>query len=161
MSRTGTLRLLALITLAVVVFSTAEPAMSATPTDFAAASNSINGAYLAVSQAQEKGGNVTGLVVRLNEALGLLMEAGAKNSTDPVQAALYLQNATSLARSVALEAPGIGRAGAAARTTQEYVSVGSAIAIVVVAAALYVFGERIYHSVWLRLYSGHLVKKVG
>ena len=26
---------------------------------------------------------------------------------------------------------------------------------------IYIYGERLYHRLWLRVYSGHVVKKVG
>ena len=137
------------------------PASSASPSDFTAASGSIGAAYLAVSQAQQSGGNVTGLVASLNVALGLYTRAQAENRSDPARASSDLQNATLIAQTIEQDAPVIGQAGAAARQTQEYVSAAAAAAIVAVAGLLYFFGERIYHRLWLRLYSGYTVKKVG
>ena len=139
----------------------AAPAAAASRSDFVSASGSIGAAYAAVSRAQQEGGNVSGLVASLNLALGLYTEAQSVNQSSPALATADLQNATGIADGVALAAPSVGQEGRAARQAQEELSVGSAAAIVAVAAILYVYGERIYHRLWLRLYSGYLVKKVG
>ncbi len=147
--------------IALSAVSTAPMANAASPSDFTSASNSIGAAYLAVSHAQQQGGNVSALVDSLNMALGLYTRAQAENSSSPSKATSDLQNATVIAQQVALAAPTVGQAGAAARQTQEYASVGAAAVIIAIAALLYVYGEKIYHRIWLRLYSGYVVKRVG
>lgn len=161
MKRVGIIGAFVILFVAFAAFPAADPVRAASPSDFAGASGSIGTAYLAVSRAQQDGGNVSGLVTNLNVALELYTKAQSENSSNPARALADLQNATTIAQQVALEAPGIGQTGAAARQAQEYISVGSAVAIVAVAALLYVYGERIYHRLWLRMYSGYLVKKVG
>jgi hypothetical protein len=153
---------LAVVALAVLFMaSTATQASAAGPGTFASASSAIASAYLAVNQAHSDGGNVTALVASLNVALGLYATAQAENATRPSLAATDLQNATVIAQTVASEAPAIGTQGLAARQAQEELSLGSAAAIVVIAALVYVFGDRIYRRAWLRVYSGFVVKKVG
>ena len=89
------------------------------------------------------------------------MRAQAENAADPPKASSDLQNATLIAQQVAQEAPAVGQAGTAARQSQEYLSLGSAAAIIVVAALIYVYGDRVYRRIWLRLYSGYTVTKSG
>ena len=148
-----------LVAMALVLF--ANPALAAAPPVFVGASNSIGTAFIAVDHAQQLGGNVTGLVASLNVALGLYMRAQAENSSDPSRAAADLQNATTIAQEVSLEAPAIGTDGSAARQAQEEVSIGAAVAIIAIGVLLYLYGERIYHRLWLRLYSGYVVKEIG
>jgi hypothetical protein len=161
LSRSYFLGLFVLAIFGIALALAPAPAFPASPADFSFASGSIGAAYVAVSHAQQDGGNVSGLVANLNVALGLYMRAQAENPANPSRASSDLQNATQIAQHVALEAPAVGGSGLAARRTQEYLSVGSAAAVLAVAAALYIYGERIYHMVWLRLHSGHVVKKVG
>lgn len=155
------LGLLAIIVVASVLLSSAAPALSATAPNFASASSSISSAYVAVSRAQSQGGNVTGLVASLNSALALYSKAVQENQTDPAAASADLQSATLTANQVSAAAPGVGQEGAAARLAQEELSVGGAVAIIVLAGVIYLFGDRIYHRAWLRLHSGYMVKKVG
>jgi hypothetical protein len=155
------LGLLAVFILALALAQMPTLSVAASPSSFSAASTSISTAFVAVSQAQQDGGNVTGLVASLNTALGLYAKAQGENGNNPALALTDLQNATAMAQQVTLAAPAIGQAGLSARQAQEYLSVGSAAGIVAIAALLYVYGERIYHRLWLRLYSGYTVKTVG
>lgn len=161
MSRAWIAALLVFIVFFAASAESPPPSTAATGQDFASSSAAISQAYLAVSAAQKDGGNVTGLVASLNTAVGLYSEAQAENGTSPAAAAQHLAEASATAQQVAQAAPGIGRAGLAARQFQEEVSLGAAVAIVALGAVLYVFGERIYHRLWLRAYSRHLVRKIG
>lgn len=155
------LRLAALLLVAIAFASTADHVSAASPATFSSASGAISTAFVAVHQAGNDGGNVTGLVASLNAALQLYSQAEAENATQPAKASSDLTNATQIANGVSAEAPAIGQQGAAARQTQLELSIGSATVIVVLAALIYVFGDRIYRRAWLRLYSGYTVKKVG
>jgi hypothetical protein len=123
--------------------------------------SAVQSAFVAAQSAGKEGGNVSGLVAKLNVALGLIRVAVAENSTDPSQAAADLANATQIAQGVSSSAGQVGAAGAAARQLQFYISVGSAVAIVVIAAGVYLYGDRLYRRLWLRVYGGHVVSKVG
>ena len=138
-----------------------SPASSAQPADFGSTSAAIASAYATLASAAREGGNVTALVSRLNVALGLYSRAEAENQSEPLVASQDLMEATAIAQNVSQSAPGVGQAGSAARQLQEELSVGSAAAILAVAAVLYAYGEKIYHRLWLSLYSGFVVKKVG
>ena len=161
MKRASVLGVLFAVTLTLSIIPVGPTAQAAPSSDFTSASSSIGTAFLAVSRAQQDGGNVTGLVASLNLALGFYARAQGENGSSPAQASVDLQNATAIAQQVALAAPAVGRAGAAARQVQVETSVAAAVAIVAIAVGLYFFGERIYHRLWLRVYSGYVVKKVG
>ena len=104
---------------------------------------------------------MTKLIASFNVALALYAKAQGVNSTQPGAATSDLQNATQIADAISADAPLVGQQGAAARQTQLELSVGSAAAVVALAALIYVYGDRIYRRAWLRLYSGYLVKKIG
>lgn len=125
------------------------------------AQSQIAQAYAAVRSAQQKGGNVTSLVAQLNSAISLVQQGDSVNATDPARAQSLYAEASAIAQQVLQAAPGVGQAGAAARQLQEALSIGAAGAVVVFAALLYLYGERIYHRFWLWAYSGYTVKKVG
>jgi hypothetical protein len=155
-------RLLALAALAALAFTTPfESAGAATQTQFSAADTAVQTAFIAVHNADAKGGNVSSLIAQLNEAIQMIQAAQALNATNPAGALADLGNATTLANEVAAAAPAVGDQGASAKQSQFDVSVGSAIAIVVIAAAIYAFGDRIYRGAWLRMYGGYVVRKIG
>jgi hypothetical protein len=161
MSRHGAHRFIALVIVMGALLFQARPATAATSQDFSSASSSIASAFSAVKAAQHDGGNVSKLVSALNIALGLYMQAQAENSANPTKASTDLQNATLMAQQVSASAPSIGQAGASARQTQELVSIASAVGVLIVAALVYFYGEGIYRRIWLRVYSNHVVRKVG
>jgi len=150
--------LLVILTLVLFVPATAR---AATSSSFVSADASVQTAFLAVHSAEARGGNVSGLDAQLNTAIGLIQSANSENSTNPAQATRDLQNATNIAQSVEAEAPTIGQQGASARQLQLEVSIGLAAVMVAVAAALYVMGDRISRRLWLRMYGGYVVRKVG
>jgi hypothetical protein len=55
----------------------------------------------------------------------------------------------------------VAQQGISARHSQDELSVISAVVIIDVAIVLYTYGDRIYRRIWLRIYGGHLVRKVG
>ena len=118
-------------------------------------------AFVAVQSAGKDSGNVTSLVTELNVALTLIQNASLENSTKPAQADSDLNSALAIAQRVQASAATVGHQGIAARQFQFDLSVGSAIAIVGIAIALYVYGDRIYYRLWLRMYGSHVVRKGG
>ena len=153
----------ALLTVAVVsLMLMSTPAASAAGNaSFSGTSSAVQSAFVAVQTAGKDGGNTTSLVTQLNTALALVQKASTENSTNPAQAAADLQSALSIAQGVQAFAAGVDRQGIAARQLQFEVSIVSAVVIVGIAVALYVYGERMYRRLWLRVYGGHVVKKVG
>jgi hypothetical protein len=156
------LRSVALLALVLVV------ALAASPPSFAISQSSVDGGYSAVQAgfvaaqgAAREGGNVSALTAQLNAALSLIRSAVAENATDPAQASADLASAVLMAQNVTSAAGAVGQAGAAAKLVQLYVSLGSAVVILALAAVVYLFGDRAYHRLWLRAYGGHVVKKVG
>lgn len=146
---------LAIIFSSVVISSSSE---AASPAQFSSTNSAIASAFVAAQSAEEKGGNVSGLVVILNEALGLVQNAESENATNPTQASTDLQNATTLAEMVSSEAVQIGQSGAAARMTRVMESIGASAVIVVVAVLIYIFGDRIYRRIWFYIYRDFIVK---
>ncbi len=134
---------------------------AASQTDYSNAMQQIGSAFSATYTADMQGGNVTSLVSQLNGALQLVSKAASENSTQPTQASTDLQQAVTIAKSVQAAAGGVGQTGAAARQTQLYISVGSAAVIIAIASLVYVFGDRIYRRLWLRVYGNYEVKKIG
>lgn len=134
---------------------------AANSSNFTSANSAINSAFSATRGAEQSGGNVSALIAKLNVALSLVQKAQSENASNPTQASLDLQNATQIADQVSTSAPSVARAGSAARETQYAESIGSSIAIVILALLVYLYGARVYHLVWFYLYKNHLVKKGG
>jgi len=126
--------------------------------DFNSANSAISAAFVATYNAQKNGGNVTTLVNELNAAVALVEKAQAENSTNPSQAASDLQNATLIANLVQSQSSSISRSGASALQVRNSESIGSAIAIAVIAALIYIYGGRIYQRVWFYAYRNYVVK---
>ena len=135
-----------------------KPANAASSSDFASANSAINSAFVATHNAEQSGGNVTGLIAKLEISLGLVQKAQAENATNPSQALADLQNATQIANQVSAQAPAIMQAGSSARQTLYGESIGSAVAILVLASLVYIYGGRIYHLIWFYLYRNQNVR---
>jgi len=158
----STLKVTLLVVIAVLSLVVGpQVASAANQASFSGASSAVQGAFVAVQTAGKDGGNITSLLAQLNGALALVQKATAENSTKPAQAAADLNSAVTIAQGVQAASATVAQQGVSARQLQLEVSIGSAIAIVGVAIALYVYGDRIYRRIWLRIYRGHMVKKVG
>ena len=149
------------LVLAALFLIGAPSASAAGPGSFSGASSAVQGAFVAVQTAGRDGGNTTGLVAQLNSALALIQKANAENASDPAQAAADLQSAQRIAQEVQASAPSVDQQGVSARQLRLEVSVASAAAVVLVAAAVYLYGDRAYRKLWLRVYAGHVVRKGG
>ena len=135
--------------------------MAASQASFNGASSAVQRAFVAVQGAGKDGGNVTSLVAELNGALALVQKASSENSSNPTQAASDLNSALAIVQVVQASAASVAQQSLAARHFQIELSVGSATAILVIAFALYAYGDWIYHRLWLRVYGGHVVKRIG
>src|SRR5487761_520560 len=135
-----------------------KPANAASSSDFASANSAINSAFIATHNAEQSGGNVTGLIAKLEISLGLVQKAQVENVTNPSPALADLQNATQIANQVSAQAPAIMQAGSSARQTLYGESIGSAVAILVLASLVYIYGGRIYHLIWFYLYRNQNVR---
>lgn len=152
--------IIALALACLVTFGT-PAALAATPASFSGASSAVQQAFVAVKKAGNDGGNVSSLVAELNGALALIQKAESENSSNPAQAGADLQSALAMAQGVQAEAPAVAQQGASARQFQFILSVTVSAVIVGVAVALYVYGDRLYRRVWLRIYGGSVVSRVG
>ncbi len=134
------------------------PAGAVTQSDLSGANTAIQSAFTATYNAEKSGGNVSSLVNELKTAVQLVQKASAENATNPAQASIDLGNATQLAQRVAAQSLPVAQAGSAARQSLRLRSVGSAAAIVVIAALVYLYGGRVYHRLWLRMYRDYVVR---
>jgi hypothetical protein len=148
-----------MVSILVVAMLVGSPSVTGASTSaFGTATSAIDSAYVAVLSAQHDGGNVSFLTAKLNTALGLVENAQAENATDPSGATLDLQNATRISLQVSNEGPTVAQEGASLRQTTMLVSIGTASAIVIIAALVYVFGGRLYRGIWLYIYRNYTVR---
>jgi len=152
---------LLIVLFAVMLVVGSQGVSAASPATFNGAASAVQNAFVAVQAAGRDGGNISSLVVKLNDALALVQKASAENATAPSQALVDLQSATSLAQGVQSSAATVAQQGTSARQLQLELSVTAAAVIVGIAVAFYVYGDRIYRRLWLRMYRGQVVKKVG
>jgi hypothetical protein len=131
---------------------------AATNAQFGSATNAIVSAFVAVHNAGQDGVNVSDFVTKLNVALDLVGEAQAENATNPMQATADLTNATSIAESVTAASASAAQSGSKARQVTVETSIGAASAIVIAAALIYAFGDRIFRRLWLFAYGNFVVR---
>lgn len=121
---------------------TATHSGAASSSDFVSANSGINSAFVATHSAEQSGGNVTGLVAKLDISLSLVQKAETENATNPSQATTELQNATQIANQVSTLAPAIAQAGFQARQTLYVESIGGAVGILILGGLIYIYGAR-------------------
>jgi hypothetical protein len=139
------------------IILTGSFAQAASTTDFSSATGAIGTAFAATYNAGQSGGNVSQLVLKLNLALSLVQDAKAENATDPSQAAAYLRNATLTAESVVAASGSVAQMGRASRQMTEFISAETACFIVVAAALICIYGDRLYRRLWLFVYKDFLL----
>ena len=148
------------ITLIVLVISTTPiSSHGATGGQLETAANSVNSAFSSVYYAEQNGGDVSALVVKLNTAIFLIQKAQAENATDPDAATADLSNATTIAQMVSLNSSSVSTSGLMARQLSLYESLGTVAAALGLAALAYLKGDRVYRRLWLYVYRNHVVKK--
>jgi len=101
-------------------------------------------AFVAVAEAERLGGDVSGLVDELNQALILLEEGEMRNDE------VMLQEALSKVEDVVARAPVVGQGGVAAmqaRTVQSLLVVGVVVALGVI---VWHYEPKIFWRLWVR-----------
>jgi len=160
LSLSGLWRCIITITLIVPVISiTPISSHEATGGQLATANSSVNSAFSSVYYAEQKGGDVSALVEKLNIAVSLIQRALAENATDPNAASADLSNATTIAQMVSMNSTSVSSGGSMARQLRLYESLGTVAATLGIAALAYLMGDRVYRRLWLRVYRNHVVKK--
>ncbi len=130
----------------------------ATGDSVATANDSVNSAFSSVYYAEQNGGDVSGLVAKLNTAILLIQNALAENATNPNAAATNFSNSTTITQQVSMASSLISNSGAAARQLRLYESLGNAVATIGIATLTYLKGDRVYRRLWYYVYKNYLVK---
>lgn len=102
-------------------------------------------AFVAVAEAERLGGDVSGFVNELNQALTLLEEGEMRNDE------VMLQGALSKVEDVVNRAPVVGQGGVAvmqARTVQNWLVVG---VVMVLGLIVWRYEPRIFWQLWVRI----------
>ena len=120
------------------------------------ARDAISDAFSAVLEAEKAGGDVTGLVTSLNEALGLV-EEGERSPEQAKAAALY-DRAKQIAGDVLASAPKVKEAGLVAQRNATILVTISIVALAVTALVAYLFVPRLFWTLWLRSHRGWRVE---
>ena len=120
------------------------------------ARDTISDAFNAVLEAEKTGGDVTGLVTSLNEALKLV-EEGKRSPEQPKAAALY-DRAKQIAQDVLTSAPKVKEAGLVAQRNATNLLTISIVALAVTALIAYLFVPRLFWTLWLRSHRGWRVE---
>jgi len=116
-------------------------------------------AYAAVVDAEASGGNVTGLVERLNEAIELIELA--ENSSDPELAANFTAQAVDIVDEVLGEVGGVKEEGLALRRFRLFLGVFSVLLFLVLGVLIYFYGPRVFWALWVRFKGDWKVKTGG
>lgn len=130
-------------------FSSSSSTTSVQQSDFQNTNSEILTAYSQIYNVEHNGGNATSLINELNVAITLYDKAQSENATNPTQAALDLENASSIASLVQNEGAVLAQKASAQKTLQYSVEIGESIVVIIAAVLAYVFGGRIYDWIWL------------
>ena len=118
-------------------------------------------AYAAVVDAEASGGNVTGLVERLNEAIDLVERAEKVSEDDPEQAAVLAERAIDIADEVLGEVGVVKEEGLALRRFHLFLGVSSGVLFVFSCFLIYFYGPRVFWGLWVRVKGGWRVRAGG
>ena len=133
-------------------------AYALTKSEVSSATTAIQSAFVSTHNAEESGGNVSGLVRQLNDAIQLVQKAEDENSSNPLQAAADIQAAVQEAHNIVTESKSIKSIGTVTQEILYIRSIASAITIIVAAVLIYIFGGRVFRKIWLRMYGNFVVK---
>ena len=160
MSRSSLPRLVAAITVLALL---AAPALAVSSHAEAGTSDQlyseIESSFKKVSDIQREGGNVTGVVQLLNQALVLVGDGMASQANDPSQAQAYYQQAESTIGFANQELPTIEQQGISASQSEV---IWFAVTLSVLTAAgivVLVFGRRVFWTLWIRAHRKWTVSK--
>lgn len=110
----------------------------------------MTNAFVAVSEAEHNGGNVSSLVVELNRALGLAVLANQTQARNPQSAQQLNAQAEAIASQVVVQAGDAASSGAAAARQAELVAVVEGSALAAVGAVILVKIPDMFWAFWLR-----------
>ena len=109
-------------------------------------------AFEAAAEAERVGGNVSSLVVELNEAVSLL-ESGEASGNETL-----ISEAIMKAERVVDLAPQVGREGAAAAQARTYQTIAFVGVLIVLALVVWRYGPRLFWDLWIRSKRDWVVK---
>lgn len=132
---------------------------AATPDQFSSTLHAINSAFESVHNAQQKGGNVSLLVIELNEAISLYEKAQAENFSNPGQATAALLEATNFANEANQSSFPVAKEGAAQVNWRVTESVVAVIDIIVGTTLIFIYGDQLVRIIWLALYRNYEVRE--
>ena len=118
-------------------------------------------AYAAVVDTEASGGNVTGLVERINEAIDLVRKAENISDTDPEQAAVLAERAINIANEVLDEAGVVKEEGLALKRFQLFLEISSGILFVFSGFLVYFYGPRVFWRIWVKIKGDWRVRSGG
>jgi len=116
-------------------------------------------AFVAVADAESSGGDVGGLVDRLNEALALIAQGESVERSDPEKAQKLYQQAEDIASQVTLQASSARDAGIVAQRNRMVLLAVELIGLAIAGFAVYRFGPRLFWNLWLHTHSGWRVRR--
>jgi hypothetical protein len=134
------------------------PAISATSTADQLYSE-IASTFAKVRSIEKEGGNVTGVVGQLNQALSLVSVGLATGISDPAKAQSSYQQAESLVQSVNQELPVVEKEGIATAQSEILWLAFSLIGLTAAGVGICLFGGRVFWALWIRTHKGWRVKK--
>lgn len=141
-----------------------ESVQSTSPLSLSNSSNfqqalvSISNAYIQIHKIEVNGGNASLLVPQLNVAIALYQDAINESSKNATQANIDLQNTTSIAGNLSMQASLLATNAEKLKQTRQVIAVAEALTIVTLAILVYTFGEEIYRRYWLNRYKNYSVK---
>jgi hypothetical protein len=152
---------IAALLLALTLLSATAPlqlALSAS-VDSAQLYSEIGSTFARVHTIEGEGGNVTGVVGQLNQALAFVATGEAYETTAPDQAQALYQQAEFIIQSVNQELPGVESQGIAAAQSEVSWLAFTLAALAAIGIGIYFFGGRIFWSLWIRSHRNWRVKK--
>jgi hypothetical protein len=119
----------------------------------------IDSTYARVRTIEGEGGNVTGVVAQLNQALSLVATGETYKTVAPDQAQALYQQAESIIQSVNQELPDVGNGGIASARSEVFWLAFPLAALTAIGIGIYFFGGRVFWYLWVRFHRDWVVKK--
>ncbi len=148
------LGLLALV-LIIAISSTSAYAQ----TTQAQAQAAIDNAFRNLSMAEQQGGNVTGLVSQLNNAIALMEQGEAIQAVNPSRASILYQQAINLTEQINAQIPQSIASGRAASNAQLESLIAYLTVLGVAGLLVYFYADRIFWELWIRSHKSWIVKR--
>jgi len=113
--------------------------------------NEIYEAFEALIEAYNSGGEVSGLVRRLNEALNLVSKAEKHLDGDPAEVTRLSSEAQRISHEVTFESQHVKEKGERRRRLETVVTIGSSLSLSFSGVLMYIFGPKLFWRTWVRL----------